>query len=76
MLRQLWSRWLVLARKIGNFQSRVILTIFYFLVVAPFGLAVRILSDPLHVRRGRAGTSGWIEREARAGDLEDARRQF
>lgn len=77
LLRQLWSRWLTLAGKIGNFQSRILLTLFYFLVVAPFGLAVRLLSDPLHVRsRPSPDGSAWIEREATESDLMASHRQY
>ena len=46
MLRKLWDRWMVLARKIGKFQSRILLTFFYFVIVLPFGLAVRLFADP------------------------------
>ena len=51
MLRKLWTQWLVLARKIGKFQSRIILTVFYFVIVTPFGLGVRLFADPLRIRR-------------------------
>ena len=36
-----WQAWKDLAHKIGNFQARVILSIFYAILVAPFGLAAR-----------------------------------
>ena len=76
-MRKLWSQWMILARKIGQFQSRIILTFFYFLVVAPFGLAVRLLSDPLHVRVGdaNAANTAWQPRAAHPADLDSARRQ-
>lgn len=77
MLRQLWNRWLVLARKIGNFQSRILLTLFYFFVVTPFGLLVRGLSDPLHLRRKAGSTSSrWISRQTHDVDLTASRRQY
>lgn len=47
LLRRLWQGWLSVARKIGAFQSRVILTVFYFVFLGPFALAVRLFSDPL-----------------------------
>ncbi len=50
MLKALWRGWLVAARKIGYFQSQVVLTLTYFVVVAPFALAVRLFSDPLRLR--------------------------
>ena len=75
MLRNLWDRWLVLARKIGKFQSRILLTWFYFVIVLPFGLGVRLLADPLHIRRHRPADTAWQPRETRDVELADAQRQ-
>jgi hypothetical protein len=64
-----------LGRKIGDFQARVLLTIFYFAIIAPFALIVRWATDPLAVKRGTA--KGWRLRPAPVGTpLERARRQF
>ena len=77
MLRRLWSNWLVLARKIGQFQSRIILTLFYFVIVTPFGVGVRLLADPLHVRRRslEGAQSAWVARETRDVDLAAGQKQ-
>ncbi|MCA9869797.1 MAG: hypothetical protein H6649_09155 [Caldilineae bacterium] len=75
MLRKLWNRWMVLARKIGKFQSRILLTFFYFVIVLPFGLAVRLLADPLHIRRHRSAETAWLPRETHDKELADAQRQ-
>lgn len=74
MLRTIWRRWLVLAHKIGTFQSRILLTLFYFVIVAPFGLAVRLLADPLHIK-SRSASARWVRRATRDVDLAAARRQ-
>ncbi len=77
MLRKLWNHWLTLARKIGQFQSRIILTLFYFVLVTPFGLAVRVLADPLHTR-SRAidqAQTGWQSRTTRDVDLASGQKQ-
>jgi saxitoxin biosynthesis operon SxtJ-like protein len=52
MLRAFWKGWLAIAKKIGHFQSQLILALVYFIVVAPFALAVRIFKDPLNRRGG------------------------
>lgn len=70
-----WARWKVIARAIGNFQARVLLSVFYFVVVPPFALAVKLWSDPLRLRPGRADTA-WIDRAASDTSREAARRQF
>lgn len=77
MLRKLWSHWLTLARKIGQFQSRIILTLFYFVFVTPFGLAVRFLADPLHTRRRSIGhaQTAWQPRTTRDVDLASGQKQ-
>jgi len=50
MLSALWRVWLVIAKKIGHLQSFLVLTLFYFIVMMPFALAVRLFSDPLGLR--------------------------
>ena len=69
-----WERWQVVAHAIGNFQARVLLSAFYFVVVPPFALIVKT-KDPLGLRR-RSRASGWIERAAVEVSSESARRQF
>jgi hypothetical protein len=59
----------------GNFQSRILLILFYFAIVTPFGLLVRWTSDPLQVRH-KGQPSLWTERPASDANLGDARRQF
>jgi hypothetical protein len=75
VLRSLWKRWLVITRKVGEFQSRIILTLVYFVVMAPFALAVRWLSDPLQLR----GDPSWQAYPANGGtapSLNSAGQQF
>jgi len=54
--------WMRLAAALGFVNSRVLLTLMYFLVVTPYGLVSRLVGrDPL--RRRRAGEkSYWIAR--------------
>lgn len=77
MLRDLWNRWLVLAQKIGKFQSRIVLTVVYFVIVLPFGLGVRLFADPLRIRRGSSQQqSNWSDRQTSDVDLDASYRQF
>lgn len=50
-LRQLWQHWVRAAKVIAEFQARLMLTIFYFLIMGPVALCFRLFSDPLHLRR-------------------------
>jgi hypothetical protein len=74
MFRRLWERWKILAHKVGTFQSRVLLNVFYFLILLPFGVGVKLLSDPLHIKRQQG--SHWVNKAAGTTNWEHARRQF
>ena len=74
MLGQLWSKWKNIATRIGNFQARVFFSLFYFIIVTPFGLAVRYLSDPLRIKQHGASTF-WHPKALPDPTLEEARRQ-
>ncbi len=75
MWTRLWARWKRFAQKIADFQARLILTVIYFLIVAPYGLVVRLVSDPLHVKRSDR-PSMWIPRGQEDATIRGARRQF
>lgn len=74
-LIRIWTHWKEIAQYIGDFQSRIILTLFYFTVLVPFGLFTRLFGDPLRVRP-RTGDSNWSPRKAQDVDLPTARRQY
>jgi hypothetical protein len=70
-----WERWKVIAKKIGNFQSRLLLTLFYLLIVPFFAVIVKVFKDPLHLRPHK-GRSYWRERTMPHPTQSTARRQF
>jgi len=72
MLKRLWQAWKRVAHKIGNFQSRVLLTVLYFVLVLPFGLAVRFFSDPLRIKKL---PTQWLDHPDETQDLLWARKQ-
>ena len=63
-----------IALVIGDFNSRVVLTLFYAIVVLPFGLVVRIFGDPLAIRQKRS--SSWTDIQHPTRTIEEGRRQF
>jgi hypothetical protein len=71
-LKHLWEAWTVLARKIGTFQARVLLTLLYGTLVLPFGVFVRLFSDPLRTKKPPLA---WLDRQDEKRDMEWARRQ-
>jgi hypothetical protein len=73
ILKSLFARWKIIAHKIGEFQSRLILSVFYFVIFAPFALGLRMFSDPLQLRQ----FYGWTARnDGEGAPEENSRRQF
>ena len=69
------ARWKRLARRLGDAQARALFSVFYFVVLTPFALAVRWLADPLAIKPGAA--RGWQPRGEEPGTApERALRQF
>ena len=62
--RAFHTAWMRFAVLLGHVNSRVLLTLVYYLVVTPYGVVTRLVGrDPLR-RRGRAeGASHWVERK-------------
>ena len=68
-----WNRWKIVGDAFGNFQARLFAVLFYFTIFVPFGLGVRLISDPLKMRKPPVK---WLERTPVASTLDEARRQF
>ena len=75
LAKRAWRRWTVIAHIIGTFQARVLLSLFYFVIVPPFALLVKLTKDPLQLRLSE-GKSGWTERPEPPSSEAAARRQF
>jgi hypothetical protein len=66
LLRRLWHGWKRFGKKAADVQARLLLTIFYFVILAPFGLGMRA-ADPLGLRK--TGDPAWRPRPpAQGGD--------
>jgi hypothetical protein len=75
VFRRLWRGWTRVGRRIGDFQARVLLTVFYVVIVAPFALVIRVAADPLAL--GPRARRGWRPiPPAAETPLARARRQF
>jgi len=73
-LRSAWERWKKIARAIGVVQTRILMVVFYFVLVLPLGLIMRMRGDPLHLKAPRG--SNWTPHRDHNANLETARRQF
>lgn len=74
-INRLWHGWTAFARRMGNFQGRVLLAFFYFVFVTPFALPLRLFGDPLHIK-SRKISSFWLDRPQPEADFDQLRSQF
>jgi predicted CDP-diglyceride synthetase/phosphatidate cytidylyltransferase len=74
LLKRIWEWWKRVALVIGVFQTKLILTLFYFAILSLFAVPARLFSDPLLIKKGRS--SWWFPRTGQKDGLEDVRRQF
>ena len=74
-IKRLWGKWKSFSKRMGSFQSRVILSFFFFFIVTPFALGVKIFADPLNTKSHNRKTH-WLSRKQPAKSEETYRRQF
>ena len=70
----LWEKWKTFAKAVGNFNSRVILTLFYFGVVGLFSLVAGRWQNDLRMKS--VSGSNWLPVKKKEMGLTEAKRQF
>jgi hypothetical protein len=74
--RAFHKAWMRFAVALGHVNSRVLLTLMYYLVFTPYGLVSRLVGrDPLR-RRGAGGESYWVGRKRTRQGREQFERLF
>jgi len=73
MLRRIWEGWRSIGRFIGSLLARIVLTLFYFTVLMPFGLGSRLFGDHLGIRS--IPDQLWHSRDMPDQTIESSRRQ-
>jgi len=73
-LKKFWAGWKKFGHFMGDLLARVVLTVFYFTILLPFGLLTTLLGDPLSIKS--KAKPDWVKRETGDRDLVEARRQF
>jgi hypothetical protein len=78
LLKEVYRVWMTLALVMGLVMSTVILTLFYYLVVTPIGLAARVAGkDFLSRRLAPDANTYWIKRDrTKAKSKADYEQQF
>jgi hypothetical protein len=72
VLKKFWEGWKRVGTFIGDFIGRLVLTLFYFTLVLPFGLVMRLVRDPLTLKK--SDPPSWQVREKDEASLDAARR--
>jgi hypothetical protein len=75
LLGRLWQSWSGFAKRLGDFQNRIILSLFFFTLVMPIALAVRSFSDPLRIKEYRP-ISQWLLRHETNTELAQFKEQY
>jgi len=77
LLRPVYIVWMKFAHILGWVNTRLILGIFYYVILTPIGVVMRVTGwDPLTRRIDRSATSYWVKREPRPFDKESYHRLF
>ena len=76
-LKKAWEGWKKIAHRIGRFQTMLLISLFYFLVIAPLGLLFRLFGwDPLETKGFKSGKqSSWKKFDSKSHELESMKRQ-
>lgn len=72
MFHLAWERYKVMGKILGDFQGRAFAVLFYFTIMLPFGIGMRLLGDPLQQKKTQPH---WLEREPVGNSLIEAQRQ-
>ena len=76
IFKRFLDRWKVIAPKIAEFQTKVILSLLYFLVVGPTALIAYLFRSDLLKKRHRKAASFWVKSEKSVNTVEGCQRQF
>jgi hypothetical protein len=72
-LKITWCKWKAFGRKIGTFQSRLILTLFYFIILLPSGIVFSLFKDQLGIKSDQQ--TSWIDKFNQPETLEEMKKQ-
>ncbi len=73
ILKRIWKVWRAFGQFMADAVGRVVMLAFYFTLAAPFGLGVRLFSDPLKLK---PAAPRWEVRETEMPTLDNAKRAF
>lgn len=71
MFKKIWDKWKKIAEIIGNFQATLIFSLLFYILVTPFGLIMKIFSDPLKTK----SKASWLKVVDSTSDLKKLTKQ-
>ena len=75
-LKRVWAGWKRIANFIGRIQTRIILTLFFFVVAGPAWVLIRLFGKDLLNQRIGNDLNYWTDNEPPDDEAERARHQF
>ena len=77
VLKSLYGAWMRFAKVVGRFNSRVLLSLIFYLMIFPLSLLVKIFSkDRLGLQFGKDMETYWLDKNQRKFDKDRYERQF
>ena len=76
IFKKVWHRWTGFSKRMGSFQSRIMLSFFFFIIISPAALIIRVLGDPLQIKKKKTMDTYWLAKAPSSTEIEDYRRQF
>ena len=76
IFKKVWHRWTGFSKRMGSFQSRIMLSFFFFIIISPAALIIRVVGDPLQIKQKKAMDTYWLAKTPSSTEIEDYRRQF
>lgn len=73
-LKIVWGKWKKVARRLGDFQARVLLILFYFSLLVPFSVLTTFTSKRFFKKQPKK--SLWLDFSERYQSLEEAKGQY
>ncbi len=68
--------WMIFAGALGHVNTRILLTVFFYVVMTPIGFVMRLVRDPMKLRFDDQEPSNWIRRPQQPVDPASYERQF
>jgi hypothetical protein len=75
-LRRVEKAWMGLAHVLAYVNTRIILSVLFYVVFTPIGIVARTIKDPLNRKLHDGSTTYWIRREPKPADPAAYQRQF